>query len=449
MKTQYLNSPVGKTLFFKSLPVFIGIFANITYNLVDTFFIAKLGTEELAAMSFCFPVVMIVINIIMGMGTALSSIVSRHLGAGNEIEAKEATSQGVLFSIIISTFLSFLGIVTVNPLFRALGVDSGLLGFARDYILIWYFGMVFISLSALGGSLFRAKGNVLYPSLVLFLGAVLNAILDPILIFGWGPIKALGIKGAAWTTVFGNVISVIFIYSKLWREKDISFSKIFCAFKFKIHLAISRIALPTALASSLMPISTAYTNWLLIPYGSSAVAGNSIATRIETLPFIAVFALASILSPFIGQNWGAGQVDRIQSALKKSFLFSYIIGAFFAIILISFKNSIYLLFDQNQNVQFVTSLYFRFIPMTYGILGTVFLTTHSLNAVGKPFQGNLLSASRLIILYIPIATLLNLKMGIEGIFIARITANTAIGLLSTLFAYRIFFKNSEKIKTLG
>lgn len=445
--TNYLNSPVGKTLLLKSLPMFIGIFANIAYNLVDTYFVAKLGTSELAAMSFSFPIVMIIINIMMGVGTALSSIVSRHIGAGRIPESKEANSQGILFTILLSGCLSLIGLFTLGPLFRTLGVDDSIMHHVQDYITVWYIGMVFMNLSILGGALFRAKGNVAYPSLILFCGAALNAILDPILIFGWGPIPALGIKGASLTTVLGNGISAIFLYARLFKEGDISAKQIFATYKLKVHAAIARIALPTALASSMVPASTAYTNWLLVSHGNAAVAGNSIATRIETVPFIAIFALGSVLAPFIGQNWGAKQFSRIRSGIKKSFLFSYLLGTFCAVILILNKNSIHLLFANSPGIEAVTTLYFRFIPLTYGILGTVFLTTYSMNAIGRPFLGNILSASRLILLYIPLSTLLNSIMGIEGIFLARVTANTTVGILATLLVYRTFFKKTPELMT--
>jgi len=442
----YLDSPVGKTLFFKSLPMFLGIFANIAYNLVDTFFVARLGTQELAAMSFSFPIVMIILNIMMGIATGLNSLSSRLIGQKKLDEAKETNSQGLLFTFLISVFLTILGMLTIKPLFELLGVDSSVIGYVQSYMTIWYCGMLFMNLNIVGGAIFRAKGNVTYPSLILVLGAVLNAILDPILIFGLGPIPAMGIEGAAWTTVFGNGLSMFLIFMKLLKDKEISLSLMFRSFKFSIHKKISVIAFPTAIANSFVPFSTAFTNWMLVSYGNAAVAANSIATRIETVPFIAVFALSSVLAPFIGQNWGAENIARIREGIKKSFLFSYILGATCAFTLIFFKRSIGALFDDSPQVVAITSLYFSFIPLTYGILGTVFLTNHAMNAVGKPFLGNLLSASRLVIIYLPLAFLLNRHFEIGGIFFARVAANLIVGSLSTLLIYRTFFKNAPQFE---
>jgi len=420
--------------------MFLGIFANIAYNLIDTFFVAKLGTQELAAMSFSFPIVMIVLNIIMGIGTALSSLVSRLIGQKRIEEAGETSSQGLHFTVIISLILTLLGLLTMTPLFHLLGVDDSIMGHVQNYMFIWYSGMLLMNLTIVGGAIFRAKGNVLYPSLILCGGAILNAILDPILIFGWGPIPSMGIQGAALTTVLGNALSFLFLFSKLLREREISVSKMFRSIKFSIHKEISTIAFPTALANSIVPFSTAVTNWMLVSYGNAAVAANSIATRIETVPFIAIFALSAVLAPFIGQNWGAKNIERIREGIKKSFLFSYLLGVFCSIALILQRHSVGALFDPNPQVMQITSLYFTFIPLTYGILGTVFLTNHAMNAVGKPFVGNLLSASRLVLLYLPLAYFFNIHYGVEGIFFARVAANTIVGILSTLLIVRTFFR---------
>lgn len=447
-KITFLNSPVGKTLFFKSLPMFLGIFAHIAYNLVDTFFVAKLGTAELAAMSFSFPIVMIVLNIIMGIGTGINSLVSRAIGENRLDYAKKVGIQGLQFTFIVSTTVAVLGLLTMQPLFQLLGADAQLMQHVKDYMVIWYVGALFMNMTIVGSSIFRAKGNVSYPSYILIFGACLNAVLDPILIFGWGPIPAMGIKGAAATTVLGNAVSAYFIFSKLHREEGISIFSIFRSFNTTLHKKISVIAFPTALANSFVPFSTAFTNWMLVSYGNAAVAANSIATRIETVPFIAIFALASVLAPFIGQNWGAKNYGRVREALKKSFLFSYFLGACSAIAFIYYKRSIGAFFDNSAPVVEITSLYFSVIPLTYGILGTVFLTTHAMNAIGRPFLGNLFSASRLVIIYLPLAYCMNIYFEVNGIFLARIAANTVVGILCTLLVYRTFFTNATLVQSI-
>lgn len=440
IQTNFLSSPVGKTLFIKSLPMFLGIFASIAYNLVDTYFVARLGTNELAAMSFSFPIVMIILNIMMGIGTALSSLASRAIGEKLFDNATNAAKRGLQLTFLLSIAFSVLGIVTLKPLFTFLGVSSELMPHVQDYMIIWYSGSFLINLSMVSGSVFRAKGNIFFPSAIMILGALLNAILDPILIFGFGPIPAFGIKGAAATTVLGNALSAILIFRKLARDEKISVFSLFKPFDIPVFKKLFAIAIPTALASSLVPISTAFTNRVLISYSSAAVAANSIATRVEMVPFIAIFALASVLSPFIGQNWGAKNYARVREGIKKSFLFSYILGAICALFLITQRESVSAFFDKSEEVVTITSVYFSLIPFTYGILGTVFLTTHAMNAVGKPILGNLLSAARLVLIYLPLALLLNASFGFKGIFIARLIANTTVGILSTILVFQIFFK---------
>jgi putative MATE family efflux protein len=446
LKTNYLDSPIGKTLFLKSLPVFLGIFASIAYNLVDTFFVAKLGTRELAAMSFCFPVVMIILNIMMGVSVGVNSLASRALGENQEGRAIEISQRGLQFSIFLAGAISTVGLLTMDPLFTLLGVDKDLMPLVREYMVVWYAGSVFWSLSVVGSSIFRAKGNVFYPSLVLILGAIVNTILDPILIFGWGPIPSLGVKGAAITTVFGNAISAYLILSKLSKEEKIPFSSLFKSVDFSLMRKILVIAAPTALASSLPPVSTAFTNWMLVVYGNAAVAANSIAMRIETVPFMAIFALSSVLASFIGQNWGAKNMFRVQEALKKSFLFSYLLGLVSAAFLFIYRQSVSAVFDSSPQVIEITGLYFSLVPITYGLLGSVFLTTHALNAIGRSVSGNLLSVSRLVIIYFPLTYVLNFYFSVGGIFAARLIANSIVGIFAAILVYQVFFKTKEAMQ---
>lgn len=444
MKTNYLISPIGRTLLFKSIPIFLGIFANIAYNLADTFFIAKLGTLELAAMSFSFPIIMIVLNMMMGIGTAINSLSSRLVGQKANNEAKQVNSQGLLFTILVSLALTILGLCTIPPLFQLLGVDQTIMPFVKEYMFVWFSGMILMNITIIAGAIFRVRGQVIYPSIILIAGAILNAILDPILIFGWGPIPSLGIRGAAWTTLLGNGLSAFLLLWKLLKKGEICSKMTLKCFRQDIHRQITKIAFPTALANSLVPISTACTNWILVSYGNAAVAANAIATRIETIPFIAIFALCSVLAPFVGQNFGANNMSRIREGIKKTFAFSYILGALCSVILIWFAKPLVALFESNPLIIAVTQQYFSFIPLTYGVLGTVFLTAHVMNAVGKPYLGNLLSSARLIFAYLPLAFVLNHYFEIAGIFSARVIANLLTGLLATILIYRTFFISARK-----
>lgn len=446
-KYDFLTSPVGRTLLFKSLPVFLSIFAQIAYNLADTFFVAKLGTAELAAISFSFPVVMVAINLIIGIAAGISSVVSQSIGAHDQIAASHYSKKGLELTVLLSLIITIVGFGTIEPLFKLLGVGSiHVMSLTKDYMYTWYLGVIFMNLSMVGSALFRAKGQVLFPSLMVIAGAALNALLDPILIYGWGPIPSMGVKGAALTTVMGNAFSTFILFYKFYKDENITIPLIpkIC---LKSYREILRIALPTALANSLTPISTAITNRMLVVYGVAAVAANSVATRLETVPFIAIFALASVLSPFIGQNWGANNLSRLKEGIKKSFIFSYLLGVVFAILYIWQSKNLALLFDSNPQVVDVTISYFSIVPYTYGLLGTVFLIVQSMNAVGKPYFGNFLSALRLIFLYLPMAYFLNQLYELEGIFQSRFIANTITGLLALVLAYRTFFK-AAKAKTI-
>lgn len=435
-----LTAPVGRTLFFKSLPMFMGIFSSIAYNLVDTFFVGRLGTDELAAMSFSFPVVMIIMNLIFGISMGSASVISQAIGAGDGSLAKRLASKSLELTILFSLLITLAGIFTIEPLFKLLGVSGELMPLVKEYMVCWYAGVIFSNLSMVGCAIFRAKGNVFFPSLMLTLGALLNAVLDPILIFGWGVIPKMGIQGAALTTVIGNALSTFFIFYKLKRNENISIPWFPRSLDWGLWKKIIHIAIPSSMANSLTPIATAVTNRMLVVYGNAAIAANSIATRVETVPFIAIFALGTVLLPFIGQNWGAKNYHRIKEAILKSFGFSYLLGLVFTVVLFLGRSQVAAFFDRDPAVITFTAKYFSMIPTTYGLLGTVFLTQYSMNAISKPYRGNFLSIFRLILLYLPLASVLQGPLGVVGIFESRLIANLVTGVLATLLIWKTFFK---------
>lgn len=197
MKPKLTEGQVPLQLLALTLPMVWGIFAVLAFSLADTYFVAQLGTKELAAISFTFPVVTVLGSVAMGLGTGASSVIARAIGEGNRRQVQRLTTDSLLLSLLIVVFLASLGLATVDPLFAALGAGSELLPLIRDYMEIWYLGMVFLVIPLVGNSAIRASGNTLLPSLIMTLAAAANILLDPLFIFGWGPFPALGIKGAA------------------------------------------------------------------------------------------------------------------------------------------------------------------------------------------------------------------------------------------------------------
>ncbi len=185
-KPKLTEGKIFLQLFELTLPMVWGVFSVFAFSLADTYFVAQLGTNELAAMSFTFPVVAVLASVAMGLGVGTSSVIARVIGEGNRQKVQRLTTDSLLLSLLIVIILAFGGLATINPLFTALGAQQELLPLIGDYMKIWYLGMVFLVVPLVGNSAIRASGNTVVPSLIMTFAAATNTLLDPLLIFGWG-----------------------------------------------------------------------------------------------------------------------------------------------------------------------------------------------------------------------------------------------------------------------
>ena len=218
------HGPVEKNLIKMAVPMAIGILAVIGFNLVDTFFVSQLGTKELAAISLTFPIISALQSLTMGLGAGLSSVVSRLKGAGKIGELKTIVSHSLLFSVVLVTAMAITGLLTIKELFTALGASEDLIPLIKAYMGIWYWGIGFIVIPMMGNSAIRGLGDAKTPALIMIIAGFINAVLDPILIFGFMGIPALSIRGAALSTVISTAttcVAALYILSN--RENIIEY----------------------------------------------------------------------------------------------------------------------------------------------------------------------------------------------------------------------------------
>ncbi|MEC4805061.1 MAG: MATE family efflux transporter [Jaaginema sp. PMC 1079.18] len=419
---------VSQQLIHLTIPMIWGVFAVIAFNLVDTFFVGQLGTKPLAAMSFTFPVVSALGSVALGLGVGASSVIARAIGEGDRDRVQRLTTDSLGLSVVIVGVFVVLGLLTINPLFKILGAEDETLVLVKQYMYIWYPAMIFLVIPMVGNSAIRAAGNTKIPSLIMTVAAAINIILDPILIFGWGSIPELGLKGAAIATAISRATTLV---ASLWflhfREKMLCFRLPSLAVLMASWRSILFIGLPAAGTNLVTPISIGIITSLLAVYGAETVAGFGIASRVESFALIVILALSATIGPFVGQNWGAGKIERIHRALNLSFLFSLAWGAFLAIILAFFSQAIASLFDSNPGVVRIAVLYLVLVPFSYTAWGIVIVATAAFNALGKPLPAVIMTLTRMLILYVPIAYLGSIWFGVMGIFAAAAIANVLVG----------------------
>ncbi|MCK4516768.1 MAG: polysaccharide biosynthesis C-terminal domain-containing protein, partial [Spirochaetaceae bacterium] len=225
-RAQLTEGNVPRMLIRLTIPMIFGVLSMVLYNLVDTLFVGRLGKDQLAALSFTFPVVLVISSLALGVGIGASAAISRAIGAGDHGRVRRLTTDSLLLALLIVGVFATAGILTIDPLFRLLGANERILPYINEYMSIWYPGMVFVVFPMVGNNAIRATGDTRTPGIVMMIGALANAMMDPLLIFGIGPFPALGIRGAAAATLFGRSITfVAAIYVLSVREHLLDFRR--------------------------------------------------------------------------------------------------------------------------------------------------------------------------------------------------------------------------------
>lgn len=435
-----LVDPVGQTLKQMTIPMIYGMILLMTFNLVDTFFVGLLGTQPLAAISFTFPITFTVISLTIGLGIGTSAVIARSLGKGDDKFAKCSGTSALILGAFVVGLLSLISYIFTDEIFTLLGASEELLPIIRDYTDYWFLGSVFLIGPMLGNSILRANGDTKTPSIVMGVGGIINAILDPIFIFGFGPIEAMGIKGAAVATLVSWLVGTGYILYVLGVKRQlIHTSLVFLKTITQSSKAILQIGLPAAGANMLTPIAAAILTAIAATYGESAVAAFGVGSRIESIACLVVLAMSMTLPPFISQNFGAGNMHRVEEGYKTSVKFVLIWQVIIYAILVLIAPWIAEAFSKEQSVADIIKLFIWILPLGYGFQGIIILTNSSFNALHKPMAALWLSIIRLFVCYVPLAYLGSELYGIEGFFIGGLLGNVVMAMIS----YRLFAKQFD------
>jgi putative MATE family efflux protein len=432
-----IEGNIIRQLYDLTWPMLLGMMGMVIFNLVDTYFVGKLGVQELAAMSFSFPVVMFIGSLSQGVGIGTSSLISRNIIHSERKEVKMIASRAILLGMIVVLLFVIVGLLTIRPVFRTLGAENDVLDYIYDYMSVWFLGVPFVVIPMIGNNIVRATGDTFTPGMIMIAIAVVNAILDPFLIFGYGPFPEMGIKGAALATVLARSIGLVVILIILIKRENlltIHFGKI------KSLLSTWRnvlyIAGPASLTMLITPISVGIITKILAGFGKEAVAAFGIASRVEMFALMVIMALGSVLIIFVGQNFSKQKFQRIFEALNISLKFSLIWGVIIFVLLLFLGQAIASLFTNDVIVIEIATKYFYIIGASYGFQGLVMLSTSSFNGINKPYPSALFSIIRMLVLYVPLAWIGARIFNITGVFWAGFIANVIVGTLSFIYLFR-------------
>jgi putative MATE family efflux protein len=428
------DGPIGKSIFSLMLPMMMGMMAIVINNVAGAFFVARVSTEQLAAVSFTFSVSFIVGAIAMALGTGTSSVASRLFGSGNRDEVKRIAAHAMLLGVMCGMVVLAIGLLTIDPLFRLLGADDTSLPLIHRYMQIYYWGGIFLVAPMIANSVLRASGDAKRPAMIMTTAAVLNIIIDPILIFGLFGFPRMELEGAALGAVISNALTMVAsAYFVMYREKLVDLRHLAPGLLMDSWRRILHVGLPSLTSSLVAPITTAFITSQIARFGPEAVAGFGMASRLEGLTLLAMMALSAAMTPFVGQNFGAKRLDRVRDGVNFAYRFSLFYGVSVSLFLLVFGGWIATFFGLDGEARETALLHMHIVPLSYLALGCAMTVNGALNALGKPMAAMWVSLSRTIAVYAPLAWVLSHFFGIIGIFIAAACANVISGGIGTLW----------------
>ena len=436
-KAKLTEGSVGRHLVNMTVPILFGISMMMAQSIIDAWFLGKVGDDALAAYSFGFPILMVITSVAIGLGAGTSSVVARAIGSNDHRRARRLATDSLLLSFMVTAVMAAIGILTINPLFKLLGAPPDMIPMIRGFMTILYSGVPFLVVGMVGTSSMRATGDTVLPGKLMMGGALLNVILDPIFIFGVGPVPAMGLNGAATAALLARGTMFLgTLYFLVYRLDMLSFSKPNAEEVKKSWVDILHVGLPAAGTNAIIPVAMTLITAMIARYGPEAVAGFGVASRLESLVLVIFYALSSVIGPFVGQNLSAGKELRIQHSLRLVALFCLGSGLVIALILAFAAGFVPTLFSQNPAVTDVTRLFLWIAPVGYGAYGVVMVMNAAFNGLGKPMPAVYISVTRMLLLYLPLAIVGRQWFGIAGIFGAYAVANVLSGLLSYFWARR-------------
>ncbi|MDP6376045.1 MAG: MATE family efflux transporter [Pseudomonadales bacterium] len=418
---------VPVTLYKLTAPMIMGVSSSIVVQALEIGFIGQLGTRYVAAITFTFPLTMILSSIALGIGIGTSSIIARSVGGGDQNDARQLGTHSLILVAFTIAILSFIGWLTIDPVFLALGAPPDMLPLIHSYLDIFYPSTVLLTSTMTAGSIMRASGQANIPGVVMTLGALFNLALDPILIFGWFGFPRLELAGAAIAVMITRLATTAVLFYYILDSGLLKIHAPFAQF-WASAKRIMVIGLPAVATQLIGPVSGTIITRLLAGHGEIVVAGFGVATRIEAVSIMILFALSGSIGPFVGQNWGAGQRERVRQGVRVAYQVSLGWGLFAALIMVLYGDTIAAWADDEPSVVLIAALYLTIVPWSYGMWGVLMMSSASFNALGKPLPSTALSFTRMFIIYIPMAMSFNHLYGYQGIFIATTVTNIVMGL---------------------
>ena len=429
------SAPIPKALLALGIPTMIGMLINALYNLVDTYFVGGLGTDQMGAVTVAFPLGQIVVGLGLLFGNGAAAYLSRLLGRGDKDTANKVASTAIYSGVSIGAIVILFSIIFLEPILKQAGAIESVIPYAVTYSRIYIVFSIFNVFNVTMNNIVSSEGAAKTAMCALMAGAVLNVILDPVFIYALN----LGVVGAAIATAISQVISTLVYLCYILRKKSVfNFSIKECCFAKEIISEILKIGIPTLIFQLLTSLSIGMINSAAKEYGGSALAAMGPVTKIMSMGTLIVFGFLKGFQPIAGFSYGAKKFDRLREAIRTAVLWSTIFCVIFGFVAAVFSTQIVSLFTkEDAEMVRIGSIALRGNGLSFVLFGFYTVYSFLFLVMGKAAEGCVLGACRQGICFVPVILILPLVLGLSGVLYAQPIADVISAIVTAAMAVRL------------
>jgi len=455
-KNNLTEGPILQSLLTLSLPIIIANFLHTAYQLTDTFWVGRLGTAAIAAVSISFPVIFLIVSMGGGLSIAGTILVAQYKGKNDKRAVDHVTAQTLLTVFAVSAVLAFIGFFLSPHIIKVLGAEKAVFSDAVFYMKISFAGIIFMFTFMVFQSLMRGVGDVKTPMYIILATVLLNLFIDPLFIMGYGFIPAMGVSGAAIATIISQGISAsIGMYLMLRKGHQIHLHMRDLKPDFLLIKKMVALGMPSSVEHSTVALGMNFIIFLVTGFGTIALAAYGIGHRIFSFVIIPTLGLSMATSALVGQNMGAGKIERAERIVRMAVSTGFVILTLMGILMFLFAEQLVAIFIPGEIETIRMSAQFiRIMALTFGFIGIHHVLNGAFIGSGNTFTSMALSIISLWLLRFPLSYFLSRHTGLRevGIWIAFPATNVLTALITAMWFSRGTWKNrriTEEIKLIS
>ena len=439
--------PVNRLLISMSLPMMISMLVQALYNVVDSIFVARINENALTAVSLAFPIQSLMIAVAAGTCVGINAVLSRSLGERDYEKVNKCACNGIILMALSFLIFVAIGLFAVSTFYSSQTADTEIVQYGTDYLTIVCCCSFGIFMQFTFERLLQSTGKTIYTMITQGTGAIINIILDPILIFGLGGMPKMGVKGAAVATVIGQIVAgALALYLNLKKNEEVKIQKEGLKLEGNIVAQIYAVGIPSMIMQAIGSVMTYGMNLILISFSSTAAAVFGVYFKLQSFVFMPIFGMNNGLVPILAYNFGAGKKERFLKTVKLGILYAFVAMMIGLMLFNIIPEQLLLMFDASETMLAIGVPALRTISISYLLAGFCIICGTVFQALGRAVYSMIVSIARQLVVLLPAAWLLSLAGNVDYVWWAFPIAEMMSLFMTVFFMIRI---NRQIISHIG